>query len=80
MAQAHPGGGPRGDQHGTHTQPGSVHRGEAHPAAKLTESDVISIRARCAAGESLRHVASAYGVSRTNIRMIIQRRTWSHVP
>ena len=72
--------GNRGCRHGTHTKPESVHRGETHPAAKLTEAQVIHIRARCANGESVRSVASAYGVSRTSIRMIIQRRTWSHIP
>jgi len=80
VADGHPGRGPRGDQHGTHTHPESVHRGEGHPAAKLTEVDVVRIRARCAAGESLRSVANAFGVSRTSIRMIVRRRTWSHVP
>ncbi len=80
MTQEHPNQGPRGDHHGTHTHPESVHRGEEHPRAKLTELDVKRIRARCAAGESLRSVARAFGVSRTNIRMIIRRRTWAHVP
>ena len=80
MADAHPDRSPRGDRHGTHTKPDSLRRGEQHHSAKLTEAEVIQIRAHCAAGESHRSVARIYGVSRATIRMIVLRNTWTHIP
>jgi hypothetical protein len=80
VAMPHPVRGARGDQHGTHTHPESIHRGEEHKGARLTEAAVVSIRARTAAGDSQRSLALAYGVSRSTIRSIVRRTAWSHVP
>jgi hypothetical protein len=56
--------------HGTEVQ------GEAHFAAKLTESEVREIRAANATNRSL---ASVYGVSQVAIHLIRARKTWKHV-
>lgn len=50
--------------------------GEANAAAKLTEADVLSIRASDQSGADL---ARHYGVSRTTICEIRKRKTWAHL-
>lgn len=59
----------------------SGHVGESHPAHKLTERDVVDIRARYAAG-GIRQVdlANQYGVTASAISAIICRTKWKHVP
>lgn len=52
-------------------------RGERHPAAKLTQEQVMSIRMRCANGEGRRKIAREYGVSSTNVRHILKGRIWA---
>ncbi len=58
--------------------PETVLRGERHPAAKLTDSDVFAIR-RLVATTSRREIAERYGVCVTAINRIISRRSWSHL-
>jgi hypothetical protein len=53
--------------------------GALSPAAKLTESDVQSIRAKCAAGESQRSVADDFGIARSTVSFIVRRITWAEV-
>lgn len=48
--------------------------------AKLTNSDVIAIRAARAIGTSLIEVANKYGVSIASVSGIANRRTWKSVP
>ncbi len=56
-------------------------RGERHPLAKLTESAVIDIRRRYAAGGiSQQALADEYGVNQTKISEVVRRRTWRHIP
>ncbi len=50
--------------------------GEASPNSKLTDQDVIAIRADT---RSQRAIARAYGVDKGTIAAIIQRRTWRHL-
>lgn len=54
-------------------------RGERANGAKLTVSDVISIRTRCAAGESHAKVARDFPVSTGGVQAVVERRTWKHV-
>jgi hypothetical protein len=55
-------------------------RGERHHKAKLTELDVLSIRARCAAGSATRlDLAREYGVDKTLIGFIVNRKIWAHI-
>jgi hypothetical protein len=55
-------------------------RGTRHGSAKLTDSDVIEILRRYAAGGVLqRELAAEYGVSRATIAHIIGRKTWRHL-
>lgn len=54
-------------------------RGSRSGTSKLTECQVVEIRARCAAGELHRVLAAEYGVSRVAITNIATRKTWRHV-
>ncbi len=58
---------------------GRLRIGERHPQARLTEVDVVSIRQRGAEGYTLDEIAEEFGVGRSNIGLIIQRKTWRHV-
>lgn len=51
--------------------------GVRHYAAKLTDADVITIRA---SSDAIKIIAAQYGVSASNIAMIRRRKTWKHVP
>lgn len=50
--------------------------GEGHPNSKLTESQVLAIRADSRAN---REIAADFGISRRNVSMIKTRKTWTHV-
>ena len=54
-------------------------RGEAHPRAKLTENDVISIRCMLADGLSYAGIVKMYPVSHKAIHDIKHKITWEHV-
>ena len=51
-------------------------QGAGHPKAKLTEDDVLAIRA--ATGTSA-EIAVLYGTSPRNIRFIRSRKSWTHI-
>jgi DNA-binding CsgD family transcriptional regulator len=55
---------------------GNSQRGERTHMAKLTEQDVLEIRA---SGLSFNELADQYGVTRSNISHIINRKSWRHV-
>lgn len=54
-------------------------RGERSPRSKLSEPEVLQIRARRLAGETLKVVAADYGVDFSTISDIDRRKTWKHV-
>ncbi|MDL5055907.1 HNH endonuclease [Geitlerinema calcuttense] len=54
-------------------------RGESNPKAKLSESDVITIRSLCSEGGSTLAIARQYGVTPETIQSIKYRRTWKHI-
>ena len=51
-------------------------RGEKHPQVKLTESEVLEIRASHEGREAL---AKRFGMSKTMIGYIIRRQNWKHI-
>lgn len=53
--------------------------GTGHHAARLTESQVLEIRALSAAGVDTKTLAVQFNVDRSNIYHIIARRTWKHI-
>jgi len=54
-------------------------KGERHPLVKLTEKQVLAIRARRTAGASLRELAAEFGVGVPTISSIANRRSWKHI-
>lgn len=54
-------------------------RGDLNQAAKLRETDIPVIRELAAAGTIHATIAELYGVSRSAIQMVAQRRRWGHV-
>lgn len=66
----------RGDRHYTRLNPGCK-RGELNGRAKLTATDVVTIRADV---RSNGIIARERGLTKTTIRSIKLRRLWSHVP
>ena len=69
-----------GERNGAYTHPEMVRKGEAHPEAKLTETDVISIRRQCEEGASQASLARAYDVTRSTVNLIVLRKRWKHLP
>lgn len=53
---------------------------EQHHSAKLTWAQVQEIRKRRLAGETIRALGEAYGVSHTNIANIMSGRSWATAP
>jgi HNH endonuclease len=71
---------PRGVTHGLRLHPERVARGVANGQAKLTESQVKTIRTRYATGgTTLLQLARAYGISEPSIWRITTRDTWKHI-
>lgn len=58
---------------------GQLCRGSQVGTSKLTELQVLEIRARVAAGASGRSLAKEYGVKQPTISDIIRRRQWKHI-
>lgn len=59
---------------------GTMPLGENHHGSKLTEADVIQIRARYAAGEGSPALGRAFGISPDAVRHVLTGKTWGHVP
>jgi hypothetical protein len=60
-------------------QPERIVRGERSPAAKLTEVDVLQIRAACASGEKQATVARRFGIKDPQVSYIVNRKSWRHI-
>jgi len=54
-------------------------RGARNGRAKLNPNQVRSIRTRHQLGGTLSRLAREFGVSRRAVRMIIDRKTWTHI-
>lgn len=55
--------------------------GELGPSSKLTNKEVIAIRrTRRDTDLTLKEIAEKFGVSLTNVSMIANRKTWTHIP
>jgi hypothetical protein len=54
-------------------------KGEAVHTAKLTESDIREIRTLSQSGLLQKEIAQGFGVSRTTISRVLQRKIWPHV-
>lgn len=71
---------PHGDTHHSHIHPEVVLRGEQIRQSKLKEADVVRIRALYASGAfTQEEIAAEFGVARSNISRIVNRKEWTHV-
>lgn len=59
--------------------PKQIPRGSQRPNAKVTESDVRTIRLSASEGITQAMLAEIYNVSPSLIQLIVQRKTWTHV-
>lgn len=57
---------------------GTWRRGQDHASAKLTDADVVNIRAQSATHMHT-ELARMYGVNPSTIRQIVSRRNWRHL-
>lgn len=55
-------------------------RGEKNAAAKLTDADVVAIRAAHAARVRIRDIERQFRIGKTQIDKIVRRKAWRHVP
>lgn len=69
------------DNHDDMKAKGRSAKGEKHGGARLTEAQVLEIRARFAAGGiSQGALRAMYGITQSHVRSIITRKTWRHLP
>jgi len=54
--------------------------GEAQPTAKMTARRVVELRSMYATGLSAAKVAPLFGISKSQVLAIVNRRYWAHVP
>lgn len=66
--------------HAHATASGIRPKGEKHGCARLTEAQVVDIRARVAGGDRPNRIAKEYRVTVQNILRIVHRETWKHLP
>lgn len=70
-----------GLRHGRYSMPERTARGSRNGEAKLSEADVVSIRARHSAGSvTLVQLGAEYGVTPQAIWLIVHRKKWVHLP
>lgn len=55
-------------------------KGNDSPHSKLVSDEVIAIRARHRAGESYKMLSAVFGVSNVQIKNIVTRKSWRHLP
>lgn len=53
--------------------------GERHPLSKLTNDDVLKIRALREQGLTLQVIANQFGIDQSNVAFIAKRMTWTHI-
>jgi len=58
---------------------GTDNRGERHGFAKLTEVAVRAIRECAVKGECSTQIAVQFGISASNVRLIVTRKAWKHI-
>jgi hypothetical protein len=79
-SRKHPGSRPRGDAHPARLHPELRPRGEKHGRAKLTATQVASIRTAYALGLlSQDELARNHGVTQHLVSLIVRRRIWKSV-
>ena len=79
-ARRHPERMPRGENHGLRKNPMRAARGTKNGNSRLSEADVLSLRADRKLGLTYDALASKYEIDRTTVMQIARRITWRHLP
>lgn len=58
---------------------GTDRRGAKHPLAKLSEADILSIRAMSADGDTQRAIAARFGIGQMQVSRILSGIRWGHL-
>lgn len=58
---------------------GRTTTGEKNSQHKITEEDVLEIRARAATGETQGAIGADYGLRQGSVSSIVNRQTWKHI-
>lgn len=53
--------------------------GSRHPGAKLTEAQVLELRAMRQGGATYQSLVVRFGISKTNVADIVKRKIWRHI-
>jgi len=70
-----------GERNGNFLHPESILRGENHHRSKLSAKDVTTVRTLYATGTIRRkELAYIFHISEPNIKSLIARKTWKHIP
>lgn len=59
---------------------GTYQYGDKNPGAKLRAKDVVAIREMAASGTPLKSIAAIYGITPSNVSVIVSRKSWRHIP
>lgn len=70
---------PKGDRNGKYTKPNKTPRGERIGTSKLSVEDILKIRSLHRDGLGCIRISKIFGVSKTSILNIINRKTWNHI-
>jgi len=71
---------PKGDNHHSRLHPERLPRGEGHGYVKLTDTIVMDIRSRYAAGGITQYqLAAIFGIHQTLVSLITRRKIWKHL-
>lgn len=70
----------RGNYHHSRRRPEGLARGVINGQAKLKEHEVYEIRRLSINGRSHTTISRMFGVCRSNVRLIVNRLTWRHLP
>jgi hypothetical protein len=69
----------KGDDHFFRLTPNTVKRGQNSPNAFLSDTQVLELLRRKAAGEQTSDLAREYGLKRSTIAFMISGRSWKHI-
>jgi endogenous inhibitor of DNA gyrase (YacG/DUF329 family) len=68
-----------GERHCSRLHPEKVPRGSKAGSSRLVEDQVLDIRRRHTAGETITALAAEFGVARTTVGWIVNGKTWRHL-
>lgn len=77
--QQHPERALRGDRHPARARPERLARGERHGGTKVSDEQVLEIRARVAAGEFKKRLALEFGLCESTVGNIASGLFWKHL-